>query len=36
MASATREERIRAAVPCPICGAGIEQPSRAGTAPHDG
>jgi hypothetical protein len=35
MASATREPRIRAAVPCPICGAAIGQPCRAGRYPHD-
>jgi len=35
MPSATREERIRAAVPYPLCGAPIGRPCRAGTAPHD-
>lgn len=35
MPTDTRERRIRAAVPCPTCGAQLGQPCRAGTAPHD-
>jgi len=35
MASSTREQRIRAAVACPLCGAGLGQACRAGTQPHD-
>lgn len=35
MASDTREPRIRAAVPCPACGAPIGSPCVAGISPHD-
>jgi hypothetical protein len=35
MPTDTREARTRAAVPCPLCGAGIGQPCRAGAATHD-
>ncbi len=35
MSNSTREPRIRAAVACPLCGAGRGEPCRAGTMPHD-
>ena len=35
MSQDTREPRIRAAVPCPLCGAPIGQPCRKGIHPHD-
>jgi hypothetical protein len=35
MPSDTREQRIRASVPCPICGVGKHQPCRQGRYPHD-
>lgn len=35
MASPHREEHIRAAVPCPICGVGLNEPCRQGRYPHD-
>jgi hypothetical protein len=31
----TREPRIRAAVPCPVCGAAIGEACRQGRYPHD-
>jgi hypothetical protein len=31
----TREPRIRAAVACPLCDAGINQPCRSGLHLHD-
>jgi hypothetical protein len=32
---ARREAAIRAALPCPTCGAPIGAPCREGTQPHD-
>jgi len=35
MASRTREQRIRDAVPCPTCGAALGQACRKGIHAHD-
>lgn len=35
MSTDTREPRIRAAVPCPLCGAGINQPCHQVNSPHN-
>ena len=35
MPTDTREPRIRATVPCPLCGAPLGAPCRASRYPHD-